>query len=86
MIVCIWIHMLKEMSNNGMAIENHTSIHIEFTNILKEDKGLIRKDKVTTVLIGASKAEQILNNKEIIHKLYFTDKELEIIESVISSL
>lgn len=47
---------------------------------------VLRKDKVTTVLIGASKAEQILNNKEIVHKLDFTDKELEIIESIISSL
>lgn len=47
---------------------------------------VLRKDKVTTVLIGASKAEQILSNKEIVHKLDFTDKELEIIESIISSL
>lgn len=37
-------NMLKEMSNNGMGIENHTSIHIEFTNISREDKALIIKD------------------------------------------
>lgn len=37
-------NMLKEMSNNGMAIENHTSIHIEFTNISREDKASIIKD------------------------------------------
>ncbi|MDV4152483.1 polysaccharide deacetylase family protein [Clostridium sp. AL.422] len=30
--------MLKEMSQNGMGIENHTSRHIEFTNISREDK------------------------------------------------
>jgi len=30
--------MLKEMSTNGMGIENHTSRHIEFTNISREDK------------------------------------------------
>lgn len=36
--------MLKEMSNNGMEIENHTSMHIEFTNISREDKGVIIKD------------------------------------------
>ena len=37
-------NMLKEMSNNGMGIENHTSMHIEFTNISREDKGLIIKE------------------------------------------
>lgn len=30
--------MLKEMKDNGMGIENHTSRHIEFTNISREDK------------------------------------------------
>lgn len=30
--------MLKEMSKNGMGIENHTSRHIEFTNISRDDK------------------------------------------------
>ena len=30
--------MLKEMHDNGMGIENHTSRHIEFTNISREDK------------------------------------------------
>lgn len=37
-------NMLKEMSNNGMGIENHTSIHVEFTNISREDKISIIKD------------------------------------------
>ncbi len=30
--------MLKEMNENGMGIENHTSRHIEFTNISRGDK------------------------------------------------
>lgn len=30
--------MLKEMNENGMGIENHTSRHIEFTNISRENK------------------------------------------------
>ncbi|MCF0149159.1 MAG: polysaccharide deacetylase family protein [Clostridium sp.] len=30
--------MLKEMNHNGMGIENHTSRHIEFSNICREDK------------------------------------------------
>jgi peptidoglycan/xylan/chitin deacetylase (PgdA/CDA1 family) len=37
-------NMLKEMSNNGMGIENHTSIHIEFTNISRDDKVAIIKE------------------------------------------
>lgn len=36
--------MLKEMSTNGMGIENHTSRHIEFTNISREDKISITKE------------------------------------------
>ena len=30
--------MLKEMNQNGMGIENHTSRHIEFPNISREAK------------------------------------------------
>ena len=30
--------MLKEMNESGMGIENHTSRHVEFTNISREDK------------------------------------------------
>ena len=37
-------NMLKEMNSNGMGIENHTSIHVEFTNISREDKVSIIKD------------------------------------------
>lgn len=37
-------NMLKEMSEYGMGIENHTSRHIEFTNISREDKIAIIKE------------------------------------------
>ncbi|WP_066891996.1 polysaccharide deacetylase family protein [Clostridium nigeriense] len=33
--------MLKEMKEGGMGIENHTSRHIEFTNISRDDKANI---------------------------------------------
>lgn len=36
--------MLKEMHDNGMGIENHTSRHIEFTNISRDDKITIIKE------------------------------------------
>lgn len=36
--------MLKEMKNSGMGIENHTSKHIEFTTISREDKFNIIKE------------------------------------------
>lgn len=36
--------MLKEMKDHGMGIENHTSIHIEFTAISREDKASIISD------------------------------------------
>lgn len=39
-------NMLKEMKNNGMGIENHTSRHIEFTNISREDKILIIEEGI----------------------------------------
>lgn len=39
-------NMLKEMSQNGMEIENHTSRHIEFTTISREDKIAIIKEGI----------------------------------------
>lgn len=39
-------NMLKEMKDNGMGIENHTSRHIEFTNIPREDKILIIEEGI----------------------------------------
>ncbi|MDI9217169.1 L-glyceraldehyde 3-phosphate reductase [Clostridium tertium] len=44
---------------------------------------VLRNDVVTTVLIGASKAEQIVDNKNIINNLSFSDKELESIEEIL---
>lgn len=39
-------NMLKEMSTSGMGIENHTSRHIEFTKISREDKIAIIKEGI----------------------------------------
>ena len=43
----------------------------------------LRKDKVTTILIGASRKEQITNNVQIVNHLEFTDEELAEIEAVL---
>lgn len=37
---------LKEMKNGGMGIESHTSRHIEFTNISREDKKSIIQEAI----------------------------------------
>ena len=44
---------------------------------------VLREDRVTTVLIGASRVEQIEDNAGIIHQLSFTAQELEEIETII---
>lgn len=44
---------------------------------------VLRDDKVTTVLIGASCKEQIENNVRIVEHLDFTSEDLERIENVI---
>ncbi|WP_322413367.1 polysaccharide deacetylase family protein, partial [Clostridium perfringens] len=41
-------NMLKEMHKDGMGIENHTSRHIEFTKISREDKIAIIKEGINT--------------------------------------
>ncbi|MGG7143530.1 polysaccharide deacetylase family protein [Clostridium nigeriense] len=38
--------MLKEMRDAGMGIENHTSRHIEFTNISREEKAIIIQEGI----------------------------------------
>lgn len=43
----------------------------------------LRKDRLTTVLIGASRKEQILDNAKILNKLDFTDEELNRIERIL---
>lgn len=44
---------------------------------------VLRKDKVTTVLIGASCKEQIQNNVKIVDRLDFAEEELERIEKIL---
>jgi L-glyceraldehyde 3-phosphate reductase len=46
---------------------------------------VLRKNQVTTVLIGASKTEQILDNVKIVDKLDFTEEELKAIDQVLIS-
>ena len=41
---------------------------------------VLRENKVTTVLIGASRKEHILNNIEVINNLDFSDAELQEID------
>ncbi len=43
----------------------------------------LRKDKVTSVLIGASRKEQIIDNVKIVEHLDFTDDELSAIEHIL---
>lgn len=45
---------------------------------------VLRRGRVTTVLIGASKVKQIEDNVKIIDKLYFTNEELDEIEKILS--
>lgn len=44
---------------------------------------VLREGKVTTVLIGASRPEQIIENVEAVYKTEFTQDELEAIENVL---
>lgn len=44
---------------------------------------VLREDKVTTVLIGASRKEQILDNIKIVDNLEFTADELQAIENIL---
>lgn len=45
----------------------------------------LRNDKVTTVLIGASRKEQVLDNIKIVNHLDFTKEELDAIEEILAS-
>lgn len=45
---------------------------------------VLRNDRVTTVLIGASKVEQIDDNAKIVERLDFSQAELSTIESVLA--
>ena len=45
---------------------------------------VLREGKVTTVLIGASRPEQIKENVESVYKLDFTQSELSAIDAILS--
>lgn len=45
---------------------------------------VLRKNRVTSVLIGASRVDQIKDNVGIVDKLDFTDEELNLIESALA--
>jgi L-glyceraldehyde 3-phosphate reductase len=44
---------------------------------------VLRKDRITTVLIGASKVKQLEDNVEIVNNLDFTEDELNTIEKIL---
>lgn len=44
---------------------------------------VLREDKVTSVLIGASNPEQIIDNVKIVENLSFSKEELERIEEIL---
>ena len=44
---------------------------------------ILRNDKITTVLIGASRPEQIVENAEAAKKTNFTEDELNRIEEIL---
>ena len=80
---------LKENSLTPELIEK-----VSLLNAIAENRGqtlaemalswVLRKDRVTTVLIGASKVEQIEDNVKIVEKLNFSDTELDAIEKILA--
>ncbi len=83
-------HFLKESSITPEVIAKISAL-----NTLAAERGqtlaemalswVLRKDRVTTVLIGASKAEQIEDNVKIVEHLDFTDEELTAIETILQN-
>lgn len=81
-------HFLKSSSITSEVIAK-----VNMLNKIAGDRGqtlaemalswVLRKDRVTTVLIGASKVEQIDDNVKIVDKLDFADFELCAIESIL---
>lgn len=45
---------------------------------------VLRGNKVTTVLIGASRREQVIDNCSIVDKLEFSEEELKLIEQILN--
>jgi len=44
---------------------------------------VLRKDRVTSVLIGASKVEQLNDNIDMINNMEFSEEELTCIEEIL---
>ena len=82
-------HFLKETSLTPQLLDKVARL-----NAVAEDRGqtlaemalswVLRKNRVTTVLIGASKVEQIEDNVKIVEKLEFTDSELWAIDNILA--
>ncbi len=82
-------HFLHEDSLTPELINKVSSL-----NEIANDRGqtlaqmslswVIRKNRVTTVLIGASRVDQIKDNVKIIDHLDFTDQELSSIETILT--
>lgn len=78
---------LKEEQVSGKSLEA-----IKQLNEIAHDRGqtlaemalswLLRDEDITSVIIGASKPEQILDNVKAIEKLYFSDVELRRIDEI----
>ena len=78
------------LNENSLSAEKLE--RVEKLNQIAKDRGqtlaqmslawLYRRDEVTSVLIGASKPEQILENISMINNLNFTKEELKLIDSI----
>ena len=73
--------------------DDETLSKIEALNEIAAERGqklsqmaiswILRNDKITTVLIGASRPEQIVENAEAVKKTNFTEDELNRIEDIL---
>ncbi|WP_300368226.1 aldo/keto reductase [Brachyspira sp.] len=74
------------------AINKKSLKQIKSLNDLAKERGetlaqmslrwVLKDEEVTSVLIGASKSSQIIENLKIINKMPFTDEELKIIDDI----
>ena len=77
---------------NEKSISTEKLRKIEKLNIIAQNRGqtlaqmalawLYRREEITSVLIGASKPEQIVENISMINNLNFTEEELKQIDSI----
>ena len=84
----------KHKSHCANQLDDKTRIKLIKLNELAKSRGqklaqmavswILRDNKVTSVLIGASSPAQILENIEAIHKTSFTDAELQEIEKILN--